>query len=86
MNVSPKDPKPSTSEWFDDLITRLQRIPHVESAGVIFLPPLALGVIGQETCVLLEGQPDTPAASLENPALNYEVASRGYFSAMKIAL
>ena len=49
MNVSPKDAKPSTSEWFDDLITRLQRIPHVESAGVISLPPLALGVIGQET-------------------------------------
>jgi putative ABC transport system permease protein len=86
MNVSPRDAKPSTSEWFDDLITRLQRIPHVESAGVISLPPLALGVIGQETRVLLEGQPDTPAVSLENPALNYEVASRGYFSAMKIAL
>ena len=67
-------------------ITRLQRIPHVEAAGAVFLPPLALGAIGQETRVLLEGQPDTPAVSLQNPALNYEVATRGYFAAMKIAL
>jgi len=86
MNVSPAHGKPSTSEWFDELVTQIERLPQVESAGVISLRPLALGAIGQETQVLLEGQPDTPAASQENPALNYEVASRGYFSAMKIAL
>jgi predicted permease len=86
MNVSPAHAKPSTSEWFGTLLTRIEGMPQVESAGVISLPPLALGAIGQETRVLLDGQPDTPTTSLENPALNYEVASPGYFSAMKIAL
>jgi len=86
MNVSPAHATPSTSEWFDGLLARIERMPQVESAGVISLQPLALGAIGQEARVLLEGQPNTPATSLENPALNYEVASRGYFGAMKIAL
>ena len=34
----------------------------------------------------LEGQPNTAAASQRNPALNYEVATPGYFAAMKIGL
>ena len=34
----------------------------------------------------LERQPNTAAASQRNPALNYEVATPGYFAAMKIAL
>ena len=52
----------------------------------MFLRPLALGPIGQETPVLLEGQPITPEAQQENPQLNHQVATPGYFSAMRIPL
>jgi putative ABC transport system permease protein len=61
-------------------------MPDVESAGAVYLRPVALGAIGQETGVILEGQPDTPAESQRNPALNYEIATPGYFEAMRIPL
>ena len=86
MNLSPSRPKPSPSLWMDELITRIGRLPHVDAAGAVYLRPLALGAIGQETPVLLEGQPDTPAASDQNPGLNYEIATSGYFTTMRIAL
>ena len=86
MNVTPDNPRPSTNAWVAQLLTRLERLPGVEAAGSVFLRPLALGAIGQETWVILEGQPDTAEASQLNPALNYEVATPGYFGAMKIGL
>ncbi len=36
--------------------------------------------------MLLEGQPDTPDARSGNPHLNYQVATPGYFGAMRIPL
>ena len=86
MNVAPDNPKPSASAWIDELLMRVRRLPNVDAAGAVYLRPFVLGVIGQETSVILEGQPDTPAASQRNPALNYEVATPGYFQAMRIAL
>ena len=65
---------------------RGRRCRDVEAAGAIYLRPLALGPIGQETSVVLEGQPDTPAAARQNPALNYQIATPGYFIAMRIQL
>src|SRR4029453_7207166 len=59
MNVAPRSAAGPSNVWFDDLLQRVAASPGVEAAGAIFLPPLALGPIGQETSVLLEGQPDT---------------------------
>jgi putative ABC transport system permease protein len=58
INVSPRAAKPSANEWFDDLLRQLATVPGVEATGAIYLPPLALGAIGEETAVLLDGQPD----------------------------
>jgi hypothetical protein len=52
----------------------------------VYLRPLELGPVGQETSVLLEGQPNTPRARASNPVLNYQVATPGYFEAMRIRL
>jgi putative ABC transport system permease protein len=86
MNVAPRVTGRASNEWFEELIGRITKLPDVEAAGAIYLPPLALGPIGQETRVILEGQPDTREASRENPTLNYQVATPGYFSAMRVAL
>jgi putative ABC transport system permease protein len=50
------------------------------------LRPLALGPIGQGTQIVLEGQPDTPETASRNPLLNYQIATRDYFRAMRIPL
>jgi putative ABC transport system permease protein len=86
MNVGPRNPKPSTNEWMNELVRRVEALPDVEAAGAVYLRPLALGPIGQETSVILEGQPDTPEAARLNPVLNYQVATPGYFRAMRIRL
>lgn len=86
MKFDPQNPTPSHNVWFDQLIERVRALPEVESAGAIYLRPLELGPIGQETSVILEGQPDTPGAADRNPALSYQVATAGYFSAMRIRL
>jgi putative ABC transport system permease protein len=86
MTVAPRNPSRPPNQWMDDLLRRLSGLPEVDAAGAVFLRPLALGPIGQDTTVVLEGQPDTPQAERQNPALNYQVATPGYFSAMRIAL
>jgi hypothetical protein len=45
-----------------------------------------LGPIGQGVRVRLEGQPETNQAADSNPTLNHQIASTGYFEAMKIPL
>jgi predicted permease len=85
MTVIPRTTRP-VNEWVADLLPRLAALPNVEAAGAIYLRPLALGPIGQETSFLLEGQPETQEAERSNPALNYQVATPGYFEAMRIEL
>jgi putative ABC transport system permease protein len=84
MTLGPRDPKPSANLWMHELLRRVNTLPEVDAAGAVYLRPLALGPIGQETSVLLEGQPDTRQAEQQNPALNYQVATPGYFTAMRI--
>ena len=86
MTLEPRDPKPSANEWVDELLRRVNALPEVEAAGAVYLRPLALGSIGQETSVLLEGQPATRQAERQNPTLNYQVATPGYFPAMRIPI
>jgi putative ABC transport system permease protein len=83
MNLS--SPR-SSNAWMAEVLRRVQALPGVEAAGAVYLRPLALGPIGQETGVLLEGQVLESTAADTNPALNYEVATAGYFSAMRIRL
>src|SRR4029453_359952 len=85
MTVSPRTTRP-VNEWIAGFLPRVAALPGVEAAGAIYLRPLALGPIGQETSFLLEGQPDTPATERRNLALNYQVATPGYFRAMRIDL
>lgn len=86
MDLEPRDPKPSANEWLADLLAYVEAVPGVEAAGGVYLRPLALGPIGQETWVRLEGQPETPEAVRQNPTLNSQIATPGYFRAMRIEL
>ena len=86
MTLAPQAAMSSTNAWMDEVLRRVRDVPDVEAAGAVYLRPLALGPIGQETSVVLEGQPDTPDAERRNPVLNYQVATPGYFSAMRIRL
>jgi putative ABC transport system permease protein len=86
MNVTPRAATPSPNEWMRDLIARLAAVPNVDAVGAVSLRPLALGPIGEDTWVILEGQADTRAAAREHPLLNHEVATPGYFAAMGIEL
>lgn len=72
--------------WVQELVGRIGALPGVEAAGAVYLRPLALGPIGQETWVLLEGQVNDEATRRRNPTLNYQVATPGYFPAMRIRL
>ncbi len=85
MKVSPRA-APVPNEWIRELVSRVEAFPHVDSAGAVSLRPLALGPIGSDIAVALEGQPDTPAVRRQNPGLNHQVATPGYFHAMGIEL
>lgn len=86
MNLGPRDPKPSANDWMRQLLARVTALPGVDAAGAVYLRPLALGPVGSETWVILEGQPDRPESARENPTLSYQVATPGYFPAMRILL
>jgi predicted permease len=85
LNVAPRgatDP----NAWMAELLNRLHTTPGVEAAGAVLLRPLALGPIGSDTLVVLEGQPQLPGTTTRNPPVNYQVATPGYFPAMRIRL
>jgi predicted permease len=72
--------------WIDTFLRRIRTVPGVEAAGAVYLRPLMLGPIGQGVRVRLEEQPETREAADSNPTLNHQIASTGYFEAMKIRL
>lgn len=86
LNVEPRAETPPANEWMRELLTRVAAMPPVEAVGGVSLTPLELGAIGQGTWVLMEDQPSTPEAARQNPVLNYQVATPGYFRAMRIPL
>jgi putative ABC transport system permease protein len=86
LQLDPRLDRQRVNPWVRELIAGIATRPGVESVGAVYLRPLALGPIGQGTWVLLEGQPDTPDARSGNPGLNYQVATPGYFTAMRIPL
>ena len=87
LNVEPRGADAAkVNAWVGDLIGRISALPGVEAAGAIYLRPLALGPIGQETWVLLEGQTNDAETRRRSPTLNYQVATPGYFAAMRVPL
>lgn len=74
------------NEWVRELIERAEELPGVISAGAVHTRPLALGAIGSDSPVVLEGQPNTRQSSRLNPSLNYLSATPGYFTTLRIPL
>jgi predicted permease len=70
----------------DDLVAALARLPGVRSAAAVLNRPFAHGVIGWDSAVLIEGQPDVDTTWLTNPIVNFEVVTPGYFQSMGIGV
>ncbi len=86
LQIDPRLPPTRVNAWMHQLIAVLAARPDTDAIGAVYLRPLALGPIGQGTTVVLEGQPETPETAAANPLLNYQVATPGYFGAMRIPL
>jgi predicted permease len=85
LNVEPRGAT-NGNAWIAELLNRLQATSGIEESGAVLLRPLALGPIGSDALVVLEGQPRLPGSATRNPSVNYQVATAGYFSAMRIHL
>ena len=70
----------------DDLVAGLGRLPGVQSAAAVLNRPFAHGVIGWDSALLLEGQPDVDSTWLNSPAVNFEAVTPGYFQSMGVGL
>ena len=86
VTVQPGTAQRPPNIWLQEFLAQVRALPGVESAGAVYLRPLKLGPIGQAVPILLEGQPPTDDVLDANPTLNYQVATPGYFEAMKIPL
>jgi len=84
LSVQPRSLQGPPNQWFGELLTRIRALPGVETAGAVYLRPLQLGPIGQGVRIWLDGQEKTDAAAARNPTLNYQIATPGYFEAMRI--
>jgi putative ABC transport system permease protein len=84
LHVDPQEV--AASAFYAELVARIEALPDVVAVGAVYLRPMALGPIGQEMSVVLEGQDDTVETALRNPYINYESATPGYFRAMRIPL
>ena len=86
LNVTPRQAPAGVNQWIAEFLRRVEALPDVEAAGAVYLRPLALGPIGQETGIILNGQSVVLETTRQNPALNFESATPGYFRAMRIPL
>jgi putative ABC transport system permease protein len=77
---APKDRHPTV----DTLLERVAAVPGVVAAGAIHNRPFAHGPIGMDSSVIVEGQPLTQQTISQNPILNWEPVTPGYFRAMDI--
>lgn len=85
LSVVPRG-APSGTALVDELLERVRAMPGVQAAGAVYIRPMRLGSIGHGTWVLLDGQPHGEASTRQNPVLNYQCATPGYFTAMNIAI
>ncbi len=70
--------------FYSELLHRLEATPGVEAVGAVLVTPYQLGVIGQDGFILAEGQ--SQEEGQQNPVVNWQVATPGYFRAMGIRL
>jgi predicted permease len=70
----------------EQLIARFERLPQVIAAGAVLQRPFEHGAIGMDSGFILQGQPLTPDTFMQNPMLNWESVTPGYFRAMGIRL
>ncbi len=68
------------------VLTRIEQLPGVESAGAIRLRPFQLGAIGYDALVIKPGQAQTIEEGEKNPFVNVQIASVDYFRSMRIPL
>jgi hypothetical protein len=72
--------------FFEELLHRINTLPDVVAAGAVYLRPLEFGAVGMDAGFIVEGQPLTRQTMDENPFLNWEAATPGYFDAMTMRL
>lgn len=68
----------------EEIIRGVSSLPDVQSAAGVLVGPFGHGVIGWDSGVLVEGQPDTPTAWTANPSANVEAVTPRYFETMGI--
>jgi putative ABC transport system permease protein len=86
VTVQPGATQRTPNIWLQEFLAQVRALPGVETAGAVYLRPLMLGPIGWAVPVVLEGQSPTRAVLDASPTLNYQVATPGYFEAMRIPL
>jgi len=69
--------------YVEELVSRMQALPGVESAAAVTLRPL-WGTVGMDWTFTIEGQSEKDAE--RNPLLNFETVTPGYFRTMGIPL
>jgi predicted permease len=84
LELDPRLEGSAYNDWVRELIARVERLPDVESAGAVHVRPLALGAIGSDSTIVLEGQPSTWQSGGLNPVVNYLSATPGYFTTMRL--
>ena len=70
----------------DAVLDAARRLPGALAAGAVYQRPLAGGIIGMDSNVIIEGQPLAAESASRNPILNWEAATPDYFRAMDIRL
>jgi putative ABC transport system permease protein len=72
--------------FYAELLARIRGMPQVQAAGAVFLRPLEYSGIGLDAILVLEGQrTDLRFGDHEqNPVVNLESVTPGYFQAMDI--
>ncbi|HEY7817991.1 MAG TPA: FtsX-like permease family protein, partial [Vicinamibacteria bacterium] len=88
FSVSPSPVRYASQEsrrsFYRDLLDRLENSEDVDAAGAVLVTPYRLGAIGQDAFILAEGQ--SPEEGEQNPVVNWQVATPGYFRAMGVRL
>jgi putative ABC transport system permease protein len=70
------------SAFYQQLLSRIEKVPGVKSASVIY--PLPLSHNNMTTSFAIEGRPAVPEP--ERPEVSYRIISPNYFKSMRIAI